>query len=293
MLTNPYQISAFTQAAREGSFTRAAEKLGVTQSSVTQHVANLERVMGTKLFLRRRDGLELTRAGSELFAISDRISTLEQLIDEKVANYSEISAGHLKVVGTAPRPALAVIARYAEQFPLVQVECTQVSWKLAMQLLHARATDVAFVTDPAVDNTLYSRPLETTRYRVYARPGHPFTLREKIFLHDLAVETLVVPANDSFTQRVLHRRCRELGVSLTRLIATSTFPLVAETVRHGVGVGLMLDDCISMSPDLIGIDIADMNDTYCNCLITPADKRELRFVRKFIDVALDVFDPIS
>ena len=90
MKTNPYQISAFTHAAREGSFTRAAENLGVTQSSITQHVAKLERTMGTQLFVRRRDGLELTRAGHELFAVSDRLRTLEQLIEEKVGTTARL-----------------------------------------------------------------------------------------------------------------------------------------------------------------------------------------------------------
>ncbi|MEO1189541.1 MAG: LysR family transcriptional regulator, partial [Pseudomonadota bacterium] len=47
---------AFARSARERSFSRAARSLGVTQSSVTQHVANLERQMGAQLFVRRRDG---------------------------------------------------------------------------------------------------------------------------------------------------------------------------------------------------------------------------------------------
>ena len=56
---SPYQIKAFTHVAREGSFSLAAKVLGVTQSSVTQHVGKLETVMGTQLFIRRRGALEL------------------------------------------------------------------------------------------------------------------------------------------------------------------------------------------------------------------------------------------
>jgi len=91
MRPSPYQIAAFTHAARERSFSRAATVLGVTQSSITQHVANLEKVMGVQLFVRRREGLELTRAARELFEISDRLRTLEQLIAEKIDDYGEVS----------------------------------------------------------------------------------------------------------------------------------------------------------------------------------------------------------
>ncbi|TAI67444.1 LysR family transcriptional regulator [Bradyrhizobium sp. Leo170] len=290
MRANPYQISAFTQSAREGSFTRAAEKLGVTQSSVTQHVANLERTMGTKLFVRRRDGLELTRAGRELFAVSDRLRNLEQLIEEKVANYSEIAAGHLSVVANAPRPAMPVIARYATLFPRVQIEFTLVSWTLAMQRLRERAVDVAIVTEPVIDEQLYSLPLARTRYHAYVRRDHRFARRKKLSLRDLAEEAVIVPEDGSLTQRLLHQKCGELGITLTRLVKTTTFPVVKEAVLHGIGVGLLLDDSMSASSELIGIEITDMNETYANYLLAPVDKRELRFVRSFIDVAREVLD---
>ncbi|HUC66686.1 MAG TPA: LysR family transcriptional regulator [Stellaceae bacterium] len=288
MKPSPYQITAFTLAAREGSFTRAAERLGVTQSSITQHVAKLERIMGTQLFVRRRDGLELTRAGRELFAVSDRLRTLEQLIEEKVGSYGEFATGHLTVIANAPCPAMPVIARYTALYPRVQIKFTLVSWAVAMQQLHEREADIAIVTQPDIDDQLYSLPVETTRYRAYVRRGHPLAGRKRVSLRDLADQIVIVPEDGSLTQRLLHRKCAELGVKLTSLLKTTTFPLVKEAVLHGVGVGLLLDDSMFPSTNLVALDIAEMQETYTNCLVTPADKRELRFVRSFIDVAGEV-----
>ena len=288
MKANPYQISAFTHAAREGSFTRAAAKLGVTQSSVTQHVAKLERIMGTRLFVRRRDGLELTRAGRELFAVSDRWRTLEQLIEEKVDSYSEVAAGHLSVIANAPRPAMPVIARYTALYPRVQIDFTLVSWTLAMQQLHEHTADIAIVTQPEADDLLFCLPVATTRYRAYVCRGHPLASRKRLSLRDLADNTVIVPEDGSLTQRLLHRKCAELGVTLSSLLKTTTFPLVKEAVLHGVGVGLLLDDSMSASPGLVAIDVAEMSESFTNCLVTPVDKRELRFVRNFIEVACEV-----
>lgn len=288
MKPSPYQIAAFTHAARECSFTRAAARLGVTQSSVTQHVAKLERIMGTPLFVRRRDGLELTRAGRELFAVSDRLRTLEQLIEEKVDSYSEIAAGHLTVIANAPCPAMPVIARFANLYPRVQIDFTLVSWTLAMQQMHERTADIAIVTQPASDDLLYSLPVGTTRYRAYVCRSHPLAARKRTSLRDLADKTVIVPEDGSLTQRLLHRKCAALGLALPRLMKTTTFPLVKEAVLHGLGVGLLLDDSMSRSADLVALDIAEMGETYTNCLLTPTDKRELRFVRRFIDVAGEV-----
>jgi LysR family glycine cleavage system transcriptional activator len=61
-------LRAFEAAARQMSFTRAAEGLGVTQSAISRHVLNLEEVVGAQLFERRGSALALTRAGADLLA---------------------------------------------------------------------------------------------------------------------------------------------------------------------------------------------------------------------------------
>lgn len=288
MKPSPYQITAFTHVARERSFTRAAERLGVTQSSVTQHVAKLERLMGSQLFIRRRDGLELTRAGRELFAISDRLHTLEQLVQEKVSSYGQFTTGHLTVIANAPCPAMPVIARYVALYPRVQIDFTLVSWTVAMQQLHERTADIAIVAEPEIGDLLYSLPIGKTRYRAYVCRGHPLATRKRLELRDLSDQTVIVPEDGSLTQRLLHQKCAELGVTLSRLLKTTTFPLVKEAVLHGIGVGLLLDDSMFPSSNLVAIDLAEMRETYTNYLVTPADKRELRFVRSFVDVANEV-----
>ena len=117
MRYSPFQIHAFTHAARERSFSQAALRLGVTQSSLSQHVGKLEQSMGTRLFIRRRDGLELTRAGRELFSISDRLIDIEQLVEEKIQAFNRMDEGHLSIVATAPRPAMPMIAAFARRYP--------------------------------------------------------------------------------------------------------------------------------------------------------------------------------
>ena len=62
MRPNHHQFIAFAYVVREGSFSAAAKRLGVTQSTITQHVAKLEKQVGAPLLLRTRDGITLTPA---------------------------------------------------------------------------------------------------------------------------------------------------------------------------------------------------------------------------------------
>ena len=130
-----HQITAFNQVARERSFSKAAKKLDITQSAVTQHISNLEKIVGTRLFIRRRSGLELTHTAREIFNISVRIHILEQLLDERIKDYSQLEAGQINIIANAPSPALGLIAQFQKIYPRVKVNFSLGVWAETMEQL--------------------------------------------------------------------------------------------------------------------------------------------------------------
>ena len=226
MKISPQQIEAFTYVARERSFSRAAVALGVTQSAVTQHVGRLERAMGTQLFVRRRSGLELTRPAQELFALSDRMCTIEQLIAERLESYAALGTGHLQIIANAPRPALPLIAAYRQRYPEVDIDFGLYSWTLAMEKIKNRETDIAIITEPDHVNGMFSQEIARTRYMAYMRADHALAKRKTISLRHLVGESVIVPEAGSLTQRVVKQRAAELDIELIRMMAMRTFPVV-------------------------------------------------------------------
>ena len=285
MKTSPQQIEAFTYAARERSFSRAAETLGVTQSAITQHVSKLERSMGVQLFVRKRSGLELTQPAKELFALSDRMCTIEQLISERLESYGALSTGHLQIIANAPRPALPLIAAYRKHYPDVNVEFGLFSWTIAMNMVRERAIDIAIITEPDHVDGMFSQELEQTHYKAYMRQEHPLAKRRSVSLRSLVDEAVIVPEAGSLTQRIVNERAAELGIKLNRLMAMRTFPVVKEAVLHGIGVGILLDASFFPSRQLVLRPIKEINEVYRTFLVAPADKSNLRFVRSFIEIA--------
>ena len=285
---SPYQIKAFTFVAREGSFSEAAKALGVTQSSVTQHIAKLEQHMGTQLFVRRRSGLELTRAARELFAISDRLATMEQLVSEKISDYSALSEGHIKLIANAPRPAMPIIARYGRLFPQVQIDFTLFNWTSSMSLLAERQVDIAIVTEPATSASLFTHELRRSKYKAHMRNDHPFASRKSISLADLQSETLVLPEDGSLTQKVIRAKLREHKIDFPRILRTTTFPMVKEAILHNLGIGLLLERSLFPSEKLVAIPVVEMHEDYRDCIAIPADKKDLRVIQSFLNVAVEV-----
>jgi len=285
---SPYQIKAFTYVAREGSFSLAASVLGVTQSSITQHIAKLETLMGTQLFIRRRSGLELTRAGKELFAISDRLATMEQLVNEKVSDYSALTDGHIRLIANAPRPAMPIIAEYGKLYPKVQIDFTLYNWTTAMTLLAERQVDIAIVTEPEESSALYTHELRRSRYKAHMRNDHPLANRQTVSLIELQSETLVLPEDGSLTQKIAREKMREHDLSFFRILRTTTFPMVKEAILHNLGIGLLLERSLFPSDRLAAVTVKEMPEEYRDCIAIPADKRELRLIQSFLDVAVEV-----
>ncbi|QFT31621.1 HTH-type transcriptional activator CmpR [Labrenzia sp. THAF82] len=285
---SPYQIKAFTFAARERSISNAAEALGVTQSSVTQHISKLEMLMGTQLFIRRRSGLELTRAGRELFAVSDRLATMEQLVSEKISDYSALTDGHIRLIANAPRPAMPIIAQYGRLHPKVQIDFTLYNWTTAMTLLGERQVDIAIVTEPDEGQSIVTHELRRSRYMAHIQKDHPLAGRQKISLADLQRETLVLPEDGSLTQKITRSKLRDHGLEFPRILRTTTFPMVKEAILHGLGIGLLLEKSLYPSEYIVAVPVEEMPEEYRDCLAIPADKRELRLIQSFLDAAIEV-----
>nr|WP_321456716.1 LysR family transcriptional regulator [uncultured Cohaesibacter sp.] len=287
MKISAHQIEAFTYTARLKSFSQAANALGVTQSAITQHVANLERTMGSKLFIRRREGLEVTRAAEELFRLSDRLCTLEQAIGEKIEDYRDLKSGYLSIMANAPRPALPIIARFSQLYPDVKTTFSLGSWTLAMERLKNRDVDIAIVTEPTQLPGLYSLELEHQRFCAHMRYDHPLAKRERLSLSDLVHEAVVLPEVGSMTQRVVNEQLLTHKLSLTRVVEMTTYPVVKEAILHGIGVGIMLENCFFPSQQITSRPIEELSQTYPTFLVSPEDKNDLHFVKRFVELAVE------
>ncbi len=150
-------LAALEAVARTGSFGRAARELGYTQSAVSQQIAQLERIVGQKLFDRpggpRR--VELTEAGLLLLGHADAIVAQLDAARADMAALAEGAAGTLRVgiyqsVGARLLPTL--VRRFREQWPLVGVRVREESAAAdLLRLLEHGELDLTFADLPLRD----------------------------------------------------------------------------------------------------------------------------------------------
>ena len=285
MRPNHHQFIAFAYVVREGSFSAAAACMGVTQSTITQHIGNLEKAVGTLLLLRGRDGVELTSAGQEFYDLADRMVALEAEVSERLEGFNAMKNGRLTVIGNAPQPALRIIARFRQRFPDIQVNFSLYDWTTATNMLRNRLADVGLITD-APETDMWERIyIESVDYMLYCPAGHRLSRRKSVSLQELQSETLIVPEKGSLTRKLLEETCQAHGIALRRTVTMTTFPLMYEAVLQGIGVAIFLRNSSLIEKAVAEIPIREMQQSHDTYLIATKDRVRLKLVAEFINCA--------
>ncbi|MBS7576905.1 MULTISPECIES: LysR family transcriptional regulator [unclassified Enterococcus] len=148
---NPYII--LQKIVEIGSFTKAANILGYTQSSLSQTISSLENELSIKLLSRSRAGVELTKEGKELYPYIERSIVQFQIMKEKVNEIKGLGTGTIRIGAIASVTAYwlpELIREFQIDFPKVQFILYQGDYSSIQQWIKEGTVDFGFITPNAV-----------------------------------------------------------------------------------------------------------------------------------------------
>ncbi|MER5885376.1 LysR substrate-binding domain-containing protein [Streptomyces sp. NPDC001941] len=183
----------FATVAEELHFTRAAERLFVSQPALSKQIRALERQLGVELFVRDRQGVRLTAVGTELLPHALRTLAAWDEAEAAVRRARAAQRAELTVgMSTSPgRGGLlpAIRSRFTEEHPGARVKLRQVGWQDATAGLGDEASDVAFVWLPLADAADFRYVVMATEPRLVALPeDHRLAGREGVDFAELVDE---------------------------------------------------------------------------------------------------------
>lgn len=164
-------LESFSMTAREGSFSGAARRLGVSSSAVGKAVQRLEDDLGVRLFQRTTRQLELTEEGHILLSgLTPALDALDEAI-EAVRDRSETVSGHL--ILTAPLVGYAFLTEplgsFQDSHPAVTLE---IRYTDAVVDLIGEGIDLGIRNGPLRDSALRQTRLRGYRHGLFASPGY-------------------------------------------------------------------------------------------------------------------------
>jgi len=240
---NLNRLAVFVDLVRAGSFTAAAEALGMTKAMVSQHVARLERELGVTLLLRSTRRMTLTEAGTTFHAACVRILAEAEAAIEQVGRNQEMPSGTLRMTATGDYGA-AVVAPALADFMCANPQL-QADLVLADHVsdLIAERFDLAIRMGWLRDSNLRSARLGSFRQMLVASPvylarrGEPRALGD-LAGHDwVALTLLSTPLRWTFTAPDGSRRT----VRMRQVAQANNVVAAHALVLNGAGISVLPD----------------------------------------------------
>jgi DNA-binding transcriptional LysR family regulator len=189
---NPYY--AFIKAIETGSFTKAAEELGYTQSAISQMVHSLEEELSTTLILRSRTGITLTPDGEEFLPFIKNICNSHRKLKEKQKEMEGLESGLIRI-GTFSSLSChllpGLMKDFKEQYPAVHFELHQGDYTDISNWIKEGTVDFGFVNPKAVSN-LTTIPLQEDDMLAVLPVDHPLAMQKKVSLKDLIMDPYIL-----------------------------------------------------------------------------------------------------
>lgn len=184
---------AFIKAIETGSFTKAAEELGYTQSAVSQMVQSLEKELSTTLILRSRKGITLTPDGEEFLPYIKNIYNSHRELSEKLKEMEGLESGVIRI-GTFSSVTCnwlpGLMKDFKKQYPTVQFELHQGHYTDISNWIKEGRVDFGFVNSNAISD-LTIIPLQEDEMLAVLPINHPLAVQENVLLEALIIEPYI------------------------------------------------------------------------------------------------------
>ena len=282
-------LITFIHVAELGSFTRAAEQLGYSQSTISFQIKQLEDELGCLLFERINHTITLTARGHELVSYAHQIRALTDEFKESLTNEEEFK-GNIHIV-TPDSVCEELIHNYYidfyNKFPALSVKFTTADTSAMFDMLDHNEADIIITLDSHTYKKDYviarEEPLSM---HFVANAGSKFAKKKGLSIKDIINEPFILTEVGQGYRRVFDRELAKKSLFITPVLEIGRTDIITSLISQG--------DMISFLPDFVTkayvdegklcyLDIRDMNVEIWKQLIYHKNKWISKSLKAFID----------
>lgn len=198
------QLRAFVIVAESGSFSRAAEKLYLTQSALSGLIKDLEGTLGIKLFDRTTRQVSLSSVGEQLLPQAKRVLNELAILEREVQTLNNLEQGQVKIAVSQQFAASTMpplIAKFCELYPHIQVTLVDCSVENVLRHLQQMNVDLGLGAEREYTDEITASFLFELPFFVVMPASHPLTSLSKVTWSQLEHEDLIT-LHGPFTQKL-------------------------------------------------------------------------------------------
>ena len=247
-------LSYIIEIANEKNMRKAAEKLYVSQPSLSQYLAKLEQELGTPLFMRAKGELIPTKAGQMYVDCAQKMLDMKNELYQNIAQIT--NTGHINVATTSIwslRMISELIPKLKREFPEVSMELFEGNLMPTEKLLEEKSIDIAFVATNSVRKFEGCSQILGQEEILFAIPScHSFCAKEpdkkELSAAELSAafsgENFILPRKGSTIYGAIGGFLKECNISLDGVCAVNHMTTVTNMVSRNVGVAFIPKTCL-------------------------------------------------
>lgn len=288
---NIKQLRIFVEVCDQGSFTKAANKLYMTQQAVSHSIVTLENSLNCTLFDRNAGTLLLTESGNFLRENCCAILREDDLLQYKMENY--VAKGEVIRVGYGfgmlRNMPLDFFANFQNKFPRYSIHGTEMLNLTCERFVESKELDVAFTIGPVDESRFSSITLYRDNFVAIMEESHPLAKKSMLNITDLKEQGLICNSGKNrntlvdycnragFTPNIIHC-CTDL-ISQCYLCQNSPYVIVT--------VDQLLDQMFTQYPTLCKVGFDDSIYQWEMCLITKKGQSLSKATSAFISYVIE------
>ena len=257
-----HQLKVFETVARNGSFTRAAEELLITQPTVSSQVKQLTKAVGLPLFEQIGKSLYLTDAGKELLVTCQDIFEKLNNFQMKVADLKGTKQGQLNlgVITTAKYFVPRLLGSFCQHYPGVDVALQVTNHQEIQQRMLENKDDLYVVSNPHRDIDLISKPFLNNPLVVVARKDHPLAGQKNISLTQLNDQPFIMREKGSGTREAIFELFSQHDIAVKVKLELGSNEAIKQAIAGRLGISILSEHCLISERILGELTILDFQN---------------------------------
>lgn len=236
------QLKTFITVAKLSSFTKAADKLGYAQSSITSHIQLLEKDLGIRLFERIGKNITLTHERHKLLLYAEKILNTWENAKNSVS-FSEIPRGNLTIGVTESICSIKlpkILKEYNKLYPNVEITLKICTSHELQCLLRENEIDVAILMDEKINSCEFDIKLQQSeQISLFVSPFHPLAVKGTISVKDLSDYSMILTQQGCICRNIFENTVKSENVNSKLTLDTSNVHIIKQLVILGFGVAFL------------------------------------------------------
>jgi DNA-binding transcriptional LysR family regulator len=235
-------IHAFVEVAEQGNFSRAAEKLGITQTALTRRIQRLESFVGVQLLDRTTRATALTQVGREFLPLSTRLVAdltfgIEQLRARARLAIGEVTVAAIQSIAAHHLPA--VLAQYGRDHPHNRVEILERSGTMVTDAVRQGHADFGVHIQQDAHADLSEDLLMRDPFVLVCSRDHKLAKAKAVSWSNLKGTDLITLGGSSGNRRLIESQLARSGLETRGRFVVESTPTAVALARTGVGLAIL------------------------------------------------------